>query len=124
MKSDENINKITEKIIGCSFEVSNTLGCGFLEKVYKNALILELKSNGCLVESQKQITVRYKGHEIGSYYPDLVVDDCIIVELKSQKSIENIHLAQVMNYLRACNFKYGLIINFGNPKVQVKRIVI
>ena len=118
------INSITEKIIGCAYEVGNILGHGFLEKVYENALIVELKNSGLQVESQKELKIAYKGEDVGTYYPDILVDSRVIVELKTTKEIEKIHLAQVMNYLRVCNLNYGLVINFGQPKVQVKRVVL
>ena len=101
------INEITEKIIGASYEVANTLGSGFLEKVYENALSFELKNQGLEVEQQ---------------YP-LHVESSVIVELKSTKATENIHRAQVLNYLKASNKKIGLLINFGTPRISVERIV-
>lgn len=117
------INNITEKIIGAAFEVSNHLGCGFLEKVYENALMIELRHNNLKVESQKQIAVFYKKCNVGEYVADLFVDNKVIVELKSVKQITEIHEAQLMNYLKAIGMKVGLLINFGSPKVQIKRMV-
>ena len=118
-----NIDSLTEKIIGCAYEVSNELGSGFLEKVYEKALIVELSNSGLKVEAQKEIKVLYKGYDIGNYYPDIIVEDQVIIELKIIKQIERIHLGQVMNYLKACKLQYGLILNFGNPKVEVKRVI-
>ena len=118
-----NIDSLTEKIIGCAYEVSNELGSGFLEKVYEKALIVELSNVGLKVEAQKEIKVLYKGYDIGNYYPDIIVEDQVIIELKIIKQIERIHLGQVMNYLKACKLQYGLILNFGNPKVEVKRVI-
>lgn len=117
------VNEITEKIIGASFEVSNHLGCGFLEKVYENALSMELRRNNILVENQKQISVFYKNCNVGDYIADLFVENKVIVELKSIKQITEIHEAQLMNYLKATKMKVGLLINFGSPKVQIKRMV-
>lgn len=117
------INNITEKIIGAAFEVSNHLGCGFLEKVYENALMIELRHNNLKVESQKQIAVFYKKCNVGEYVADLFVDNKVIVELKSVKQITEIHEAQLMNYLKATGMKVGLLINFGSPKVQIKRMI-
>lgn len=117
------IDTITGKIIACAYTVSNTLGSGFLEKVYENAMIIELRENELSVEAQKPLDVKYKGHLIGEYYADLVVEEKIIIELKAAKQIENSHKAQLINYLNACNIRYGLILNFGNPKVEIKRVV-
>lgn len=117
------IDTITGKIIACAYTVSNTLGSGFLEKVYENAMIIELRENELSVEAQKPLDVKYKGHLIGEYYADLVVEEKIIIELKAAKQIENSHKAQLINYLNACNIRYGLILNFGNSKVEIKRVV-
>lgn len=117
------LNSITEKIIGASFEVSNNLGSGFLEKVYENALSKELTMMGLLAEQQKSISVEYKGTVVGEYYADLLVNSEIIVELKACKQLDENHSAQLMNYLKATNKKIGLLINFGNPKLQIKRMV-
>ena len=115
-------DSLTELIIGCAFSVSNILGCGFLEKVYENALLLELEDSGLRVEPQKQIRVFYKEKVVGDYIADMVVEGEIIVELKAVKSIENIHFAQCQNYLKATGNKLGLIINFGEEKVKVRRV--
>ena len=117
------INDITEKIIGASYDVMNTLGSGFLEKVYENALKVELELRGLSVESQKKLDVFYKNHVVGEYFADLFVENKVIVELKSIKQITEIHEAQLMNYLKATKMKVGLLINFGSPKVQIKRMV-
>jgi len=116
------LNQITEKIIGAAYEVSNTLGCGFLEKVYENALVKELRFSKIKVDQQKQISVNYKGENVGEYFADLLVEDNIIVELKAIKQLSEIHEAQLINYLKATNKKIGLLLNFGTPKVQIKRI--
>jgi len=116
------IDEITEKVIACAFTVSNILGSGFLEKVYENAMIIELKSNGLSVEPQKPLKVVYKEQFVGEYYADLFVEEKVIVELKAVKQIDNSHKAQIINYLKACNIRYGLLLNFGNPKVEIKRI--
>ncbi len=116
-------NEITEKIIAAAYQVSNTLGTGFLEKVYENALRIELEKQGFKVEQQKTITVFYGSEPVGEYFADLFIENKIIIELKAVKEIIHIHHAQLMNYLRACNIQVGLIINFGNPKVEIKRMV-
>ena len=116
------VNKITELIIGSAYEVANELGSGFLEKVYENSLCIELRRKGLEAEQQKRITVLYKGDVVGEYVADILVNNEIILELKTIKSIENIHIAQCLNYLKATDKSLGLIINFGNPKVEIKRI--
>ena len=119
----EEINVLTEKIIGCAYAVSNELGACFLEKVYENAMTIELEANGLTAESQKPISVQYRGKIVGEYFADLLVNDEIIVELKVAKSIDEAHIAQTINYLRACGKSCGLILNFGKPRVEVKRVV-
>ena len=121
--NETEINIITEKIIGAAYTVSNTLGAGFLEKVYENALRIELRKIGLNVEQQYPVTVYYYNEIVGEYYTDLYVNNEIIIELKSVKNIEEIHKAQLLNYLKATGKKYGLLINFGNAKIDVKRLV-
>jgi GxxExxY protein len=111
---------ITEIIIGCAFEVRNKLGSGFLEKVYENALCIELKKKRVKFERQSAIKVWHEGRVIGYYVADLRVEDRIIVELKAFQSLTKEHELQVVNYLTATNVDTGLLINFG-PSVQVKR---
>jgi GxxExxY protein len=115
------LNLLTEKIIGCAYKVSNELGCGFLEKVYENALAHELRKADLSAEQQKPIIVRYDGVVVGEYVADLVVEGCVLIELKACKSLDDIHSAQCLNYLKATNFPVCLLINFGRPKVEIKR---
>jgi len=122
MTKDE-ANSVTERIIGCAFTVSNCLGCGFLEKVYENAMVIELTRQELKVEQQKDLNVYYDNCIVGEYFCDLFVEQEIIVELKTVKSIEEIHQAQLMNYLKACRKRVGLIINFANPKIEIKRML-
>ncbi|WP_194973448.1 GxxExxY protein [Aquiflexum lacus] len=119
----EEINKITKEIIGKSFRVSNSLGDGFLEKVYENALAYELKKSGLIVYQQYPLEVYYEDQIVGSYFADIVVENRVLVELKAVKKLDDIHLAQILHYLKACNFKLGLLINFGSPSVEIKRVV-
>ncbi|MBV5341855.1 MAG: GxxExxY protein [Deltaproteobacteria bacterium] len=119
----EELNKITEKIIGCSYTVASCLGSGFLEKVYENALAYEIRKAGLEVSQQYSIQVHYDGIVVGDYVADLVVEGCILVELKAVKVLDNIHQAQCMNYLKATGYSVCLLINFGSPKLEVKRIV-
>ena len=117
------LNKLTEKIIGCAYTVSNTLGAGFLEKVYENALAHELKLNKVEFDQQHPVKVLYDGVVVGDFVADLVVENQVIVELKAVRTIDNNHEAQLMNYLRASNIRTGLILNFGNPRLEIKRML-
>ena len=117
------INEITDKIIGCAYTVSNVLGAGFLEKVYENAMNIGLHKTGLLIEKQKPISVFYETQIVGDYFADFCIENLVIVELKAVKSIETNHEAQLMNYLRACNLRCGLIINFGTSKIGIKRML-
>jgi GxxExxY protein len=119
----ERLNEVTERIIGCAYAVSNELGVGFLEKVYENALIHELRKTGFNAEQQQPIKVLYDGVIVGDYFADIVVEESVIIELKAVKTFDNIHFAQCVNYLRATGMKVCLLINFGRTKVEVKRFV-
>ena len=112
------------KIKAACIEVRKVLGNGFLEKVYENALKYELEQNGFNVENQKEIKVFYKNKNVGKYFPDLVIDEKIIIELKCAKEICPIHKAQLLNYLKATGFRLGIIINYPNdkPGVEIERI--
>ncbi len=117
------LNEISEKIIGSAFKVSNTLGAGFLEKVYQNALMIELAENGLFPEKEKPIIIKYKNKIVGEYYADILVNNQVIVEIKAVSSLNEIHQAQLLNYLKATNLKLGLLINFGTSRIQIKRMV-
>jgi GxxExxY protein len=126
MHADERrlkLDRITERIIGCVYKVSNILGSGFLEKVYENALTLELRKNGLKVQQQHGIQVRYDGVVIGEFAADLLVEDKVIIELKATKALDDIHMAQCLNYLNATDLSVCLLINFGKPKAEIRRIV-
>jgi len=116
-------DSLTEQIIGCAYSVGNALGEGFLEKVYENALAHELEKAGLKVSRQEPIKVVYDGVVVGDYFADLIVDEEIIIELKAVKNIDNSHLAQCINYLKATGKKLALLINFGNSRVQIKRVI-
>ncbi len=118
------LNRISELIIGCSFKVGNTLGCGFLEKVYENSMVLELRKAGLIVAQQQKIPVFYEGVIVGDYEADLIIDGRVIIELKAVRDINQVHRSQCFNYLRATGLKLCLLINFGNPRVEIKRIVL
>ncbi len=124
MNADERrLNELTESIIGCAYEVSNKLGCGFLEKVYENALRIELTRSGLSVDQQFPIDVRYDGQKVGEFVADLVVERTVVVEIKAVKRNDDVHIAQCLNYLKATGMKICLLINFGKPKVSIRRIV-
>ena len=115
--------EITSEIIAAFYAVYNTLGYGFLEKVYENALILELRKKGLTVKKQVPIKVKYDGQIIGEYFADLFVEDKVIVELKAVEKIIAVHEAQLLNYLKATNIEVGLLLNFG-PKAEFKRKIL
>ena len=121
--SQSEMNQLTEKVIRCAFKVSNTLGCGFLEKVYENALAHELGKAGIQVGQQHEIPVHYDGVVVGEYTADLLVQDVLLVELKAVKELDDIHLAQCLNYLRATGLRLCLLMNFGKPRLEVRRVV-
>lgn len=113
-------SEITDKIIKAFYKVYNTLGYGFLEKVYENAMAIELRKEGFEILQQKNIKVYYEEEVVGDYYADLVVNDSVIVELKAASSICEEHEAQLLNYLRATDIEVGMLLNFGK-KAEFKR---
>lgn len=121
--SIERLNRISHAIIGAAHAVSNALGVGFLEKVYENALSIELRLQGHVVRQQHPIEVRYRGEMVGAYVADLLVDGEIVVELKAGQRVEQIHCAQCLNYLRGTGKRLGLVLNFGRPRLEVHRVV-
>lgn len=116
--------ELSYKIVGCAMEVHNQLGYGFLEKVYENALLFELKNKNIEVKNQIPIKVYYKGSIIGNYIADVFVEDKVILELKSVEKIIDSHIAQTINYLKATGLKLAIIINFGKEKLEYERIVL
>ena len=114
--------EITEKIIQGFYEVYNDLGNGFLESVYEHALSIVLIGYGLHVERQKEISVHFRGHVVGDFRADLIVDNRVIVELKAVRSLDPIHEAQLINYLKATDIEVGLLLNFGS-KPQFKRLI-
>ncbi len=124
MNTDEHrLNDITHQCIAAAFAVSNELGCGFLEKVYENAMAVELRRRGLCVEQQKSVTVFYQGEPVGDYIADIVVNSCVILELKAVREFDPVHAAQCVNYLRATGLPICLLINFGSPRVKIKRFI-
>jgi len=110
--------ELIEKILGAAFKVQNKLGAGFLEKVYENALSIELRKCGRAVEGQKAFPVRYEGAVVGDYQADLVVSAKVVVECKAVSNLDPVHEAQLMNYLKASGLRVGLLINFARSKLQ------
>jgi len=113
--------EITEKIIGCAYRVYNKMGFGFLESVYEKCMLIELHKAGLIAEAQKPITVYYDDQIVGEFVADIIVNDAIILELKSVRRIIKVHEVQLVNYLVATGKPVGLLLNFGETKVEVKR---
>ena len=114
---------ITEQIIGASFEVFRELGYGFLERVYQRAMKVELDLRGLKAEIETDIQIRYKGQVVGDYRADILLNDCVLVELKVAPSLDSRDEAQLLNELKAMGIKVGLLINFGKQQVEFKRLV-
>jgi GxxExxY protein len=116
------LDKITEKIIGCAYRVSNNLGIGFVEKVYENAHAHEMRKDGLRVVQQHPIKVVYDVIIVGEFFVDLLVEDRVLVELKAVSELTSEHLAQALNYLRASRLPTCLLINFGKPRIQIRHL--
>ena len=114
---------LTDKIIGCAIEVHKKLGPGFIESIYENAFIIELKRKELLFERQKEVVIQYDGNEVGKHRLDLIVADTIVVELKAMRNIEDIHFVIVRSYLKALGKEHGLLINFSKKVLEVKRVI-
>jgi GxxExxY protein len=114
---------LTSKIIGCAMEVHNQLGNGFQEVIYQRALTIEMNLQAIGHEREKEMPLQYKGLDIGTRRVDFFVDEKIMVEIKAIKELEDVHLAQAINYLEAYNMEIGLLINFGNTRLQFKRVM-
>jgi GxxExxY protein len=111
--------ELTDAVICCFYTVYNTLGFGFLEKVYENALVIELEKRGIRARAQQPITVMYNGKAVGEYFADILVEDALVVEIKSVRTIVSEHEAQLLNYLKATGKEVGLLLNFGvSPEVR------
>lgn len=121
MHTDEEINRITEIVIGCAFRVGNALGYGYLEKVYENALAHEMRKAGLEVAQQFRIPVIYDGVQVGDYCCDMLINGFLLIEAKTGKGLDEAHVAQCLNYLKATSLTICLLINFG-PKVELKRL--
>lgn len=119
----EGLNRISHIVIGSAQTVSTRLGFGFLEKVYENALSHEIRKRGLQVEQQRPVHVYYDEQIVGDYIPDLMVEERVIVEIKAVYGLERIHRQQCLNYLRATDRRLCLPLNFGQPRLEVARIV-
>ena len=113
--------RISEAIIGCAFEVINELGSGFLESVYEKSLLVVLAQRGFAAEAQKRIQVSFRSHIVGDFFADILVEGKVLVELKAVKTLLPEHQAQIINYLNATGISVGLLINFGNSRLEYKR---
>ena len=120
---DKNLRheELTRIIIGGAFDVINELGSGFLESVYENALLLALRQKGLSVRIQHPIKVMFRNECVGDFFADMLIEEKILIELKAVKAIAPEHQAQIINYLNATGIEVGLLINFGNPKLEYKR---
>ena len=118
------INDVTYDINGAVFEVNRILGPGFLERVYENALLVELKTRGLKASNQVPIKVSYKEIVVGEYIADILVEENVIVEVKTVEKLDKVHEAQLLNYLKATGIRVGLLVNFRHPKAQIKRMVL
>ena len=116
--------ELCDKIIGCAINVHKEMGSGFLEKLYEKALLIELEDQGLKAEAQYPIKVHYHGHLIGEYYMDIVVENKIILELKTVPAIQPVHESQLLNYLNAAQLPIGYILNFASPgRLEFKRMI-
>ncbi|MBL7129870.1 MAG: GxxExxY protein [Candidatus Omnitrophica bacterium] len=115
---------LTSDILNCAFEVHNSLGCGFLERVYEKTLIRELELRGLKLTTQKVIKIKYKDKDVGIYLADLIVENKVIVELKVVEFLSKIHKAQAINYLKASGYRVALILNFSKPRLEYKRAIV
>ena len=122
--ADENrLNALSRQVIGCAFSVHNALGAGFLEMVYENALALELRGAGLAMVQQQGLAVLYRGAVVGEYATDLIVEQSLLVELKAARALDEAHHAQCINYLKASGLRLGLLLNFGGPRLDIRRVV-
>lgn len=120
--SQSELDSITARIIGCAHRVSNTLGIGFVEKIYENAHAHEMRKDGLNVVQQYPVRVMYDGILVGQFFVDTLVEGLVLVELKAVSGLLNEHIAQALNYLRATGLPACLLINFGQPKIQIRRL--
>ena len=123
MKTKNEYNKLTEKIIGIAIDIHKCLGPGFIERIYEKAFAFELEKRKVNFENQKVIQINYKETKLGSQRIDFLIEDEIIIELKAVSGLNDIHLAQMLSYLKTIDKRVGLILNFAKPKLEIKRVV-
>jgi GxxExxY protein len=123
MNSNYLHSEITSKIIKAFYNVYNSLGFGFLEKVYEKAMLIELKKLGLNCEKQVPLAVYYEGEKVGDYFADIIVEECVIIELKVAEGLRDEHEAQLVNYLRATDLEVGLLLNFGKIPEHKRRVL-
>lgn len=121
--NEDRINELSRIVIGGALAVGNTLGSGFVEKVYENALAYELRKVGLAVSQQCGVVVRYDGVVVGDYTTDLLVEEVVLVEVKAVRALDGVHRAQCLNYLKATGLRLCLLLNFGQPRLEIKRVV-
>jgi GxxExxY protein len=119
----DRLNDLSGRVIGCAFTVLNALETGFLEKVYENALAYELRAAKLAVAQQCGVRVYYNDVVVGEYFADLLVEDVLLVELKAVKALDDVHRMQCTNYLKAAGLRLCLLLNFGKPRLEIKRVV-
>jgi GxxExxY protein len=124
LELEPRLNDLTQRIIGAAFEVANALGHGFLESVYRKALLKQLSVVGLKASQEVPCRVLYCGEEVGHYIADLVVEGIVIIELKAVQALTSAHRAQLFNYLKASGLTVGLLFNFGSPRLQIKRVLL
>lgn len=122
MNTDLRHFELTQRIIAVFYEVYNELGHGFLESVYQESLILALKDVGLTAQSPIEIPVWFRGHQVGKFEGDVLVEKCVLLELKAARTLDSSHKAQLLNYLRATEIEIGLLLNFG-VKPEFKRLI-
>lgn len=126
MNADEHrldLDALTHAVIGCAYRVSNELGCGYVEKVYRNAMLRVLERAGLKAEKEAPISVLFDGVVVGEFFADLLVEGVVLVELKAVRELDELHWAQCLNYLKATKLPVCLLINFGSTRIQLKRFV-
>tara|TARA_R110002110_G_scaffold90632_7_gene235586 strand:+ start:242 stop:634 length:393 start_codon:yes stop_codon:yes gene_type:complete len=116
--------ELTRNVLAAAFEVSNQLGAGFLERVYQNAFLVELKIRGIPTQTEVALRVSYKGYDVGRYVADMIVDDRLVIEIKAIENLSRSHVGQTLNYLRATGNKLALLINFGRNRLQYQRVIL
>lgn len=117
------LEELSHRVIGCAIEVHRELGPGFLESIYEASMVVALRGAGLSFENQKLVPVLFRGAPVGEHRLDLLVEHCLVVELKAIKALEDVHFAQVRSYLKACRLKHGLLLNFNSVKLTVRRVI-